>query len=51
MPRSKRIAKGNIVYHVLNRGNGRLGIFKKARDFEAFEEIISYVRWMMSAKL
>ncbi|MCD6394819.1 MAG: transposase [Planctomycetes bacterium] len=41
MPRLKRIAKGNIVYHVLNRANGRLRIFKKRRDFEAFEEILA----------
>jgi putative transposase len=40
MPRPKRICKGNIVYHVLNRGNGRLRIFRKRRDFEAFEEIL-----------
>jgi len=30
-----------MVYHVLNRANGRLRIFKKARDFEAFEQIIA----------
>lgn len=41
MPRLARIAKGNIVYHVLNRANGRLRIFKKRRDFEAFEEILA----------
>ena len=41
MPRPKRITKGNIVYHALNRANGRLRIFKKARDFEAFEEILA----------
>jgi len=41
MPRLKRITKGNIVYHALNRANGRLRIFKKARDFEAFEEILA----------
>lgn len=41
MPRSKRIAKGNIVYHVLNRANGRLRIFKKHADFVAFEQIIA----------
>src|SRR6056297_2682023 len=28
MPRPKRITKGNIVYHALNRANGRLRIFK-----------------------
>jgi putative transposase len=41
MPRSKRISKGGIVYHALNRANGRLRIFKKARDFEAFEELLA----------
>ncbi|MHC4905233.1 MAG: transposase [Planctomycetota bacterium] len=41
MPRQKRIAKGNIVYHALNRANGRLRIFKKAGDFEAFEQILT----------
>ena len=43
MPRQKRIAKGNIVYHALNRANGRLRIFKKRSDFEAFEQILSVV--------
>jgi putative transposase len=41
MPRQKRIAKGNIVYHALNRANGRLRIFKKQGDFEAFEAILA----------
>ncbi len=37
----KRITKGGIVYHVLNRANGRLRIFKKALDFLAFENILA----------
>ena len=41
MPRQKRIAKGNIVYHALNRASGRLRIFKKAGDFAAFEQILA----------
>lgn len=41
MGRPKRIAKGNIVYHALNRANGRLRIFKKRQDFEAFEAILA----------
>ena len=41
MPRSKRITKGGIVYHVLNRANSRLRIFKKKADFAAFENILS----------
>ncbi|MBE0536529.1 MAG: hypothetical protein IH624_12760 [Phycisphaerae bacterium] len=41
MGRPKRIALGGYVYHVLNRANGRLRIFKKGGDFEAFEQILS----------
>jgi putative transposase len=40
MPRRKRKNLGNIVYHVFNRANGRLRIFKKAGDFEAFERVM-----------
>jgi putative transposase len=41
MARPLRIAKGGMVYHVLNRANGRLRIFRKRGDFEAFEEILT----------
>ena len=30
-----------MVYHVLNRGNGRMRIFHKAEDFEAFERVLA----------
>ncbi len=40
MPRPKRQCAGGIVYHVLNRANGRLRIFKKRADFEAFERVL-----------
>lgn len=35
MPRRKRKIVGNVVYHVLNRANGRLCIFKKQGDSSA----------------
>jgi putative transposase len=41
MGRPQRISKGGIVYHALNRANGRLRIFKKQQDFEAFEAILA----------
>jgi putative transposase len=41
MPRQARIARGNLVYHVLNRANGRLHIFHKPDDFAAFEQILA----------
>jgi putative transposase len=29
------------VYHVLNRANGRLPIFQKDGDYEAFERVLA----------
>ena len=36
MARIPRNAKGNSIYHILNRANGREKIFKKEKDYEAF---------------
>lgn len=41
MPRQARNAPGGLVYHVLNRANGRLRLFKKAEDFLAFERVLA----------
>jgi putative transposase len=41
MPRTKRKCPGGFVYHVLNRSNGRLKIFKRPEDFAAFERILA----------
>jgi putative transposase len=41
MPRALRKCPGGYVYHVLNRSNGRLRIFKKPEDFAAFEWILA----------
>jgi hypothetical protein len=30
-----------MIYHVLNRGNGRMRIFHKAGDYEAFERVLA----------
>ena len=40
MPRQARNAPGGLVYHVLNRANGRLRLFKKPEDFLAFERVL-----------
>jgi putative transposase len=40
MPRTARAADGGIIYHVLNRGNGRMGIFRKPGDYQAFVELL-----------
>ena len=40
MPRTARAAVGGLVYHVLNRGNGRLEVFRKPGDFLAFVDLM-----------
>lgn len=40
MPRTARAAVGGLVYHVLNRGNGRLQVFRKPGDFLAFVDLM-----------
>jgi len=34
MPRVGRAAKGGVVYHALNRGNGRMRLFHKEADYD-----------------
>jgi putative transposase len=40
MGRPKRVADGGLVYHLLNRANGRMTIFKKPEDYDAFERVL-----------
>ena len=40
MGRPKRASDGGVIYHVLNRGNARITIFKKDEDYEAFERVL-----------
>jgi putative transposase len=40
MPRRARSIVGGYAYHVLNRANGRLRLFRKEADFAAFERVM-----------
>jgi putative transposase len=40
MGRPLRAAAGGYVYHVLNRANARMAIFRKDADYEAFERVL-----------
>ena len=40
MPRTARVVPGGFVYHVLNRSMGRMDMFRKESDFEAFEHVM-----------
>jgi putative transposase len=44
MPRRARSIVGGLVYHVLNRANGRLPLFRKEADFAAFEAVLAGAR-------
>lgn len=41
MARQPRIDLSGYVYHVLNRANGRVPIFKSKRDYLQFEEVLT----------
>ncbi len=41
MPRSARVQPGGYVYHVINRGNGRMRIFDDEDDYAAFERVLA----------
>ena len=40
MPRVARAAPGGSVFHVLNRANGRLTLFRKDEDYLAFDRLL-----------
>jgi putative transposase len=41
MPRRPRVAPAGHVYHVLNRSAGRTTLFRTAKDFSAFQQLIA----------
>ena len=40
MPRRPRLSTGGLAYHVLNRRVGRMTLFEKPADYQAFEKIL-----------
>ena len=41
MGRPPRAAEGGLIYHVLNRANGRLPLFEEPGDYEAFLRVLA----------
>lgn len=41
MGRPRRAADGDYIYHVLNRANGRMTIFRDEDDYAAFERVLA----------
>jgi putative transposase len=44
MGRPRRVTAADLVYHALNRANGRIRIFEKAADYDAFERAMAEAR-------
>jgi putative transposase len=40
MPRTRRFAPGGVVYHVLNRGVGRMTLFRSPEDYRALLRVV-----------
>ena len=44
MPHTARKSSGGVIYHVLNRGNGRQKLFHKPADYDAFVALLAEVK-------
>ena len=44
MPRAARLAPGGMLFHVLNRGVGRMEFFSKEKNHAAFEDLLEQTR-------
>ena len=51
MPRVARQAPGDVVYHVLNRGVGRMTLFEDEGDYAAFERVLALAQWRTDMRL
>ena len=51
MPRIARIASGGLIYHVLNRGNGRRMIFHKDADAQAFLDLLAETKRLIPMRI
>lgn len=40
MPRQARVSVADVVYHVINRANGRLPIFNTEKEYQHFESLL-----------
>jgi len=51
MPRPLRADIANITYHVINRANGRLKIFKTEKDYQALINTLAETREKFSVQI
>jgi putative transposase len=51
MPRIQRGLQDNFIYHMINRGNGRLEIFHKDEDYSVFIELLKVAKGRYPVKI
>jgi hypothetical protein len=51
MGRPLRVAPGGLVYHVLNRANGRMTLFDDDGDYAAFARVLAQACERVSMRL
>lgn len=51
MPRQARVSVAGIVYHVINRANGRTQIFNTDKDYQHFEELLQEAKELTGMRI
>jgi putative transposase len=51
MPRVGRHAPAGVIFHVLNRGNGRQKLFHKPADYDAFVKLVAQIAAVVPVKI
>lgn len=51
MPRLARVDVGGEIYHVINRANGRMGIFDTSEDYKLFERLMQEAKELTDMRI
>lgn len=51
MPRQARVSVGDVIYHVINRANGRQQIFNTDKDYQHFESLLTEAKELTDMRI
>ncbi|OGZ08777.1 MAG: hypothetical protein A3D65_03190 [Candidatus Lloydbacteria bacterium RIFCSPHIGHO2_02_FULL_50_13] len=51
MPRQARVAVGEVIYHVINRANGRVRMFHSDKDYQHFESLLEEAKELTGMRI